>query len=296
MSEKYCVVWNLTISAYSRNRWPGEALKLLNQMRTQGIRADLFTAIALISSIADLKSLKWGKQIHVHVIRNGLDYQVFVNNSLIEMYGKCGSVESAWKIFDLVLNKSVISWSSMIKAYVNHGPYDYALSRFIKMRIEGVKVDSITVINVLPTCVNAGALEALQYLHGLADIPFYPLRFSRPADPAEPSRHLLLCAAAAALSSVSFSFILLPPCRNNKIPILSVSLGVSVRRDSTLITPNKFTRITKPILQHFLGIINVESSHTNDIWVQYTTLFNAVDVIECHSLSITMALYKMYCI
>ncbi|KAJ4973444.1 hypothetical protein NE237_006618 [Protea cynaroides] len=166
MPEKDCVVWNLMISAYSRNGCPVEALKLLIQMRTQGIRADLFTAIAAISSIADLKSLKWGKQIHAHVIRNGLDYQVSVHNSLIEMYGKCGNVESAQKIFDLVLNKSIISWSSMIKGYVNHGQHDDALSLFIKMRIEGVKVDSITVINVLPACLNAGALETLQYFHG----------------------------------------------------------------------------------------------------------------------------------
>ncbi|XP_043693923.1 pentatricopeptide repeat-containing protein At4g19191, mitochondrial-like [Telopea speciosissima] len=166
MPEKDCVVWNLMISAYSRNGCPVEALKLLIQMGTRGIRADLFTAIAAISSIGDMRSLQWGKQTHAHVIRNGLDYQVSVHNSLIEMYGKCEIVESARKIFDLLLNKSIISWSSMIKGYVNHGQYDEALSFFFKMRIEGFKVDSITVINILPACVNAGALETLQYLHG----------------------------------------------------------------------------------------------------------------------------------
>ncbi|KAK9268301.1 hypothetical protein L1049_010744 [Liquidambar formosana] len=166
MPGKDCVVWNVMISAYSQNGYPEESLKLLMCMGRSGVRADLFTAIAAISSIAELKTLDWGKQMHSHVVRNGSDYQVSVHNSLIEMYCKCHHLESARKVFDLVTDKTVISWSSMIKGYVSHDQYYDALSLFTKMKLEGMVVDSITVMNVLPACVNIGALEQVKYLHG----------------------------------------------------------------------------------------------------------------------------------
>ncbi|KAJ9691029.1 hypothetical protein PVL29_013276 [Vitis rotundifolia] len=121
MPERDCVVWNIMISAYSQNSYPKETLELLIQMRRRGVRADLFTAIPAISSIAELKCLEWGKQMHAHVIRNGLDYQVSVHNSLIDMYCKSNQLEAAQKVFDLR----------------SHG----SLSLFTKMKLDGFKVD-----------------------------------------------------------------------------------------------------------------------------------------------------------
>ncbi|XP_010246114.2 PREDICTED: pentatricopeptide repeat-containing protein At4g19191, mitochondrial-like [Nelumbo nucifera] len=166
MPEKDSVVWNLMISAYSRNGYPQEALKLLIEMGRSGVRADLFTAIAVVPSVAELKSLCHGKQIHANVIRNGSDYQISVHNSLIEMYSKCGNLEAACKIFDAVANKTVVSWSSMIKGYVSHDLSHDALFLFTKMKMEGVSPDAITLINIVPACVNIGALETLKYFHG----------------------------------------------------------------------------------------------------------------------------------
>lgn len=58
LPERDCVIWNLMISAYSRNRCPKESLQLLMQMVRSRVRADLFTANPAISSIAELKSLE----------------------------------------------------------------------------------------------------------------------------------------------------------------------------------------------------------------------------------------------
>ncbi|KAK3003354.1 hypothetical protein RJ639_019518 [Escallonia herrerae] len=87
--------------------------------------------------------------MHAHVIRNGSDYQVSVPNSIIDMYCKFDCLVAAQQIFDSVTNKTVVSWSSMIKGYF----YD-AFSIFMKMKLDGFKVDSITLIN------------QVKYLHG----------------------------------------------------------------------------------------------------------------------------------
>ncbi|XP_062162318.1 pentatricopeptide repeat-containing protein At4g19191, mitochondrial-like [Alnus glutinosa] len=171
MPEKDSVVWNITISAYSRNGYLEKSLELLRCMVRSGVRPDLFTALPVISSITQLKSIEWGKQLHAHVIRNGSDYQVSVHNSLIDMYCECDYLNSARKIFDSLINKTVVSWSAIIKGYVTHDKSADALSLFAKMKAEGVRVDFVIVINILPACVNIGALENVKYLHG------YSLKF-----------------------------------------------------------------------------------------------------------------------
>ncbi|KAK3004508.1 hypothetical protein RJ639_017958 [Escallonia herrerae] len=81
-------------------------------MVRSGIRADMFTAIATLSSISELKCLKRGKEMHAHVIRNGSDYQVSVLNPLIDMYCNCGCLVAARQIFDSITNKTTPTFST----------------------------------------------------------------------------------------------------------------------------------------------------------------------------------------
>ncbi|KAH7654318.1 TPR-like protein [Dioscorea alata] len=166
MEEKDCAVWNILISGYSKNGFPGLALELLVDMGKSGVRMDLFTAFASIATVTELKSLRWAKEIHGHVIRNGSDYQVSVHNSLIEMYCKCRSPEIASRIFDSLGNRSAVSWSSMIKGYINNGYSSKALLLFNEMKKNGVIPDAITLINVLPAFVNSAAFEQVKNIHG----------------------------------------------------------------------------------------------------------------------------------
>lgn len=166
MPQRDTVVWNIMISAYSRHGFPLKSLELLVQMVKSGIKSDLFTALPVISSIAELKSLKQGKEVHGHVIRNGSDYQVSVLNCLMDMYCKSNCLNYAQMIFNVLQNKTVVSWSSMIKGYVSHEQFEDALSLFNKMKVEGFRIDAVTVINILPAFVNIGAFQQIKNLHG----------------------------------------------------------------------------------------------------------------------------------
>ncbi|KAL2937238.1 hypothetical protein RDABS01_020687 [Bienertia sinuspersici] len=166
MTDKDRVVWNLMISAYTRCGHPKKSVELLVIMCNEGIRMDLYTSLAAIPAVGELRSLEWGKQIHAHAIRNGLNCQTSVQNSLVDMYCRCDSVEAAKRVFNSLMEKTEISWSSMIKGYVNHDRYLDALCLFAKMKYHGFLVDSAAVVGVLPACVNAGALEHVKYIHG----------------------------------------------------------------------------------------------------------------------------------
>ncbi|GFY88811.1 pentatricopeptide repeat (PPR) superfamily protein [Actinidia rufa] len=126
LPERDCIIWNLIISAYSRNR-------------------------VEITRV---------KQMHAHVIKNGSDYQVSVHNSLIDMYCDCNCLEYARKIFDLVTSKTVVSWSAMIR-YVNLDHFEDALSLFTNMKLDGFRIDSVTLLISYAKC---GCIEMARKL------------------------------------------------------------------------------------------------------------------------------------
>ncbi|CAJ1975631.1 unnamed protein product [Sphenostylis stenocarpa] len=166
MPDKDLVVWNIMISAYAGNGFPKESLELVYCMVRSGFRPDLFTAIPAISSITQLKHNEWGKQMHAHVIRNGSDYQVSIHNSLIDMYSACKNLNMAQNIFGFITDKTVVSWSAMIKGYAIHDQPLEALSLFLKMKLSSTRIDFIIVINMLPSFAKIGALHYVSYLHG----------------------------------------------------------------------------------------------------------------------------------
>ncbi|CAI0544957.1 unnamed protein product [Linum tenue] len=166
MPDKDCVVWNIMISAYSHNGHPEKSVQLLREMLKSGTKADLFTALPAASSIGQLKSLGWCKELHTYVTRNELGYQVSVHNALVDMYCDCACLDYARKVFDSIIDKTVVSWSTLMKGYVKHDHSLAALSLFSKMNSVGPQVDFIAIINILPACVNTGALEQVKSLHG----------------------------------------------------------------------------------------------------------------------------------
>ncbi|PKA64864.1 Pentatricopeptide repeat-containing protein [Apostasia shenzhenica] len=162
MEFKDSAVWNVMISGYSQNKQPDLAMELLRKMVESGLRTDLFTAISSLAAASLLKSLAHGEEIHCHVIRNGTNSQISVDNSLIEMYCQCGRPEKAKRIFDSLSNKSVASLSSMIKGYArNEFPHE-ALLLFKEMGFCGVRSDPIIIMMVLPACVRLGAMELVK--------------------------------------------------------------------------------------------------------------------------------------
>ncbi len=55
-----------------------------------------FTFVQVIKTCAGLD----GRLIHEQLIQSGCKSHIFVGNSLVEMYAKCGSMEDAWREFD----------------------------------------------------------------------------------------------------------------------------------------------------------------------------------------------------
>lgn len=107
-------------------------------MQKVGIPSDNFTypllLKAAISSDINHHTLSLVKMVHTHIIISGLsDVDIFIPNSLIDSYSKCGSYNGnhfARKVFDEMAHKDVVSWNSLIGGLVRCGDMDQGRNLF----------------------------------------------------------------------------------------------------------------------------------------------------------------------
>ncbi|XP_050367129.1 pentatricopeptide repeat-containing protein At2g03880, mitochondrial [Argentina anserina] len=151
------VVWSSIIGAFAQNSDGYEALELFKRMKRAGFGAEEATLTSVLRACTVLALLELGRQVHVHAVKYGPD--LILNNALLDMYCKCGSLEDAKAVFTKMVEKDVISWSTMIAGLAQNGFSKEALQLFEEMKVSGTKPNYITVVGVLFSCSHAGLLE-----------------------------------------------------------------------------------------------------------------------------------------
>jgi hypothetical protein len=68
-------------------------------MQQEGLQPDFVTFVGVLNACASILVLEEGRYIHQEVIESGLELDVFVGSSLVDMYAKCGSMDDAWRVF-----------------------------------------------------------------------------------------------------------------------------------------------------------------------------------------------------
>lgn len=190
MPEKNLVTWSTLINGYIKNRNLGEArlifdkicqkdvvswsamikgyvqygvfdkgLELFVLMLSSASRPNHFTFSSVLDACAGCSSLVMGSQVHACILKLGIPLDVILSTSLVDMYAKCGDIETAFSIFDGMPEKNLISWNSIIGGYGRNGVGERAVEELGRMVKSGVKPDEISLINVLSACVHGGKVE-----------------------------------------------------------------------------------------------------------------------------------------
>lgn len=158
--------WTAIISAYFQNGCFEEALKLLQKMDLDGTLPNEYTFSVLINSVAGLSALKLGIPLHARTEKSGFKDHVVVSNALINMYSKCGNIESANKVFLDMKNRDFITWNSMISGFSHHGLGKEALFVFGNMLAAKEAPNYVTFVGVLSACGHLGLVqEGFYYLN-----------------------------------------------------------------------------------------------------------------------------------
>uniref|UniRef100_A0A2N9I8U5 Pentacotripeptide-repeat region of PRORP domain-containing protein n=1 Tax=Fagus sylvatica TaxID=28930 RepID=A0A2N9I8U5_FAGSY len=86
MPRKDIISWTTMVSCYSQHQKFREALAVFNEMMSKGIRPDEVTLATIISACAHLGALDLGKEIHLYILQNGFDLDVYIGSALIDIY------------------------------------------------------------------------------------------------------------------------------------------------------------------------------------------------------------------
>ncbi|MCL7042919.1 hypothetical protein MKW94_007401 [Papaver nudicaule] len=128
-SNKGIELWNGMISAYVGNGYVYKALDVYLRMRLSGLTC---------------------------LMRLEIQSDTQVENALLDMYIKCGSLKCAQSIFENMGDRSIVTWNSMISGYGSHGDCLRALKLFEEMQRLGVVPDDITFLVLISSCSHSG--------------------------------------------------------------------------------------------------------------------------------------------
>ncbi|KAJ8773231.1 hypothetical protein K2173_028408 [Erythroxylum novogranatense] len=165
--ERDVFLWTAIISGFAQNSMFKEAVEAFQEMEILGILPNNFTYSSILNASASMQSLDLGLQIKSRVIKAGLEDDLSVCNSIIDMYMRCSpTVEDGLRVFRGMESPNVISWTSLIAGFANHGLPQDSLQLLMDMRHVGVHPNSFTLSTILRACsIIKSASETLK-LHG----------------------------------------------------------------------------------------------------------------------------------
>ncbi|WCJ21602.1 Tetratricopeptide repeat (TPR)-like superfamily protein [Euphorbia peplus] len=163
--NKDFISWTTVIAGYAQNDSHMEAIELLRKVQMEGMTVDAVMMGSILLLCKRLKCVAQVKEIHGYSIRRGLSDRV-LRNTIVGVYGECGNVNYAARLFESIEVKDLVSWTSMISLYVHNGQANEAIEVFYSMKETDVGFDSVTLISILSAVASLSILKKGKEIHG----------------------------------------------------------------------------------------------------------------------------------
>lgn len=150
--------WTYLMQGYIENGQPQYALDAYATMQAENVLPNRHTFVLLLKACACLKDMQQGQAYHAEVLQQGIEMDLFVGSTVIDMYAKCGYLWEAQELFDRIAVKDVVLWNALLGGYVEHGEDHRALEVFVRMQFEKVSPDTVTFSCILKASGNLGAI------------------------------------------------------------------------------------------------------------------------------------------
>uniref|UniRef100_K7KQI8 DYW domain-containing protein n=1 Tax=Glycine max TaxID=3847 RepID=K7KQI8_SOYBN len=151
LSDRDVVSWNSMI--------------IFIQMLNLGVDVDSVTVVNVLVTCANVGNLTLGRILHAYGVKVGFSGDAMFNNTLLDMYSKCGKLNGANEVFVKMGETTIVSWTSIIAAHVREGLHDEALRLFDKMQSKGLSPDIYAVTSVVHACACSNSLDKGREVH-----------------------------------------------------------------------------------------------------------------------------------
>ncbi|KAI3756691.1 hypothetical protein L1987_56513 [Smallanthus sonchifolius] len=163
--EKNDVSWNAVITSLAHIDHQQDAVDFFKSMIVEGIVPNPVAVSSILPILVELECLRWGIELHGFSIRTGIESDIFVANSLLDMYAKFGYPVKASNVFHNIDAKNIISWNAMVANYAQNGFELLALRAVREMQTHDQVPNDVTLTNLLPACARIGSISLGKQVH-----------------------------------------------------------------------------------------------------------------------------------
>lgn len=161
------VSWTVLIAGLSENSYSEEALCCLDHMQHEGMSPNSVTYVCGLKACASMKAFEKGQELHSDVVKKGLEEELLIGNTLVDMYSKCYFLEIAQQVFEKLITRTVVSWNALISGYAEHECQEEVLNWYKQMQYDGVSPNVVTFVCCLKACGSLGAKREGQETHAV---------------------------------------------------------------------------------------------------------------------------------
>ncbi|KAL3583331.1 hypothetical protein D5086_014392 [Populus alba] len=168
MPVRNFVSWNALIDGFAQVGDRDTAFWLLDCMQKEGVRVEDGTFAPLLTLLDGDKFYKLTMQLHCKIIKHGLEFYNALCNATLTAYSECGLLEDAKRVFDgAVVTRDLVTWNSMLVAYLVHDKDEDAFNLFLEMQGFGFEPDIYTYTCVISACFAAAHKKYGKSFHAL---------------------------------------------------------------------------------------------------------------------------------
>lgn len=159
-------IYNVMIKGHVKSGSCVRALFLFDELRVKGLWPDNYTYPFVLKAVGKLVLVLEGEKIHGFALKSGVLYDCYVCNSVLDMYGALGCVESLDNLFDEIPLRDLISWNILISGFVKSNMFEDAVGVYRMMSREAsVQPDEATVVSTLSACTALKHLDLGREIH-----------------------------------------------------------------------------------------------------------------------------------
>ncbi|XP_054797072.1 putative pentatricopeptide repeat-containing protein At5g09950 [Prosopis cineraria] len=204
----------------------------------------------LVHHYKNSSCLKDAHQLHLQIYKTGFSNDVFLSNTLINIYVRIGKMVSAQKLFNEMPQKNHVSWACLISGYTQNGKPNEACRLFKGMICANYFPNHYAIGSVLRACQKCGPTRLLlgMQIHGLISKSQYASdmflsntlmsMYANCLGPIDDARHVF--DEIQIKNSVAWNSIISVYCyRGDAVSVFE--LFSSMQRESITLRPNEYT-------------------------------------------------------
>ncbi|GMH08907.1 hypothetical protein Nepgr_010747 [Nepenthes gracilis] len=166
ITDQNVMSWTAIITAYVQSgRHDMEAIELFIEMVKGPVLPNHFTFASVLKACANLSDPFFGEQVHSRAVKLGLASDSCVGNSVVAMYCQSDWMEEARKAFDVLFEKNMVSYNTIVDGYAKSFNSDVALELFHQMETIGLGTNDFTFTSLLSGAATIGAVGKGELIH-----------------------------------------------------------------------------------------------------------------------------------